>query len=55
MTEEEMIAAANGILAEILAEAADIVAESEMFISIDDAIGRAVINLTFHQANSTKH
>jgi hypothetical protein len=55
MTTEEIIAAANTIVAEVLADAADIVAESEVFISIDEAIGRAVINLTFEQANNTKH
>lgn len=55
MTKEEMIAAANSIVAEVLADAADIVAESEVFISIDEAIGRAVINLTFEHANNTRH
>ena len=43
--DDEIIEAANIILADILMEAAYVVAESEDLISVNEAIGQAIFNL----------
>ena len=43
--DDEIIKAANAILAEILTEASYIVAESEELITIQEAVQQAVINV----------
>ena len=44
--------AANVILANILMEAAHVVAESESLITVDEAIGQAVFNLAYDAQTS---
>jgi hypothetical protein len=52
--DEIITEAANAIAAEVLMEAAHIISESKDFITIDEAIQRAVHNLA-HAAHSTTH
>lgn len=49
---DKIIEAANVILADILMEAAHVVAESESLITVDEAIGQAVFNLAYDAQTS---
>ena len=54
MADKELIEKVNAVLADILAEASYIAAESEDIITMNEAIQQAVHNLA-HAAHSTTH